>query len=249
MASILTFSCLLSLFFFFPIFSSSQSTFTCSRATYYGSPDCSGTPRGACGYGELGRSLNGGDVGAVSRLYRNGTGCGACYQVRCTHPQFCNEDGAKIVVTDYGQGDNTDFILSARGFVKLARSNMANELMAFGVIDVEYRRIPCQYPGYNMMVKVTEHSKFPDYLALIIIYQAGQKDILAVELWQEECQEWKGMRKAYGGVWDMANPPRGPMNARILTGDDSGQNWVQLNGVIPSGWKAGVAYDTAIQLD
>lgn len=46
----------------------------------------------------------------------------------------------------------------------------------------------------------------------------------------------------------MANPPRGPMNARILAGDDGGQNWVQLNGVIPSSWKAGVAYDTAIQL-
>lgn len=60
--------------------------------------------------------------------------------MRCKHPQFCNEDGAKIVVTDYGQGDNTDFILSARGFAKLARQNMANELMAFGVIDVEYRR-------------------------------------------------------------------------------------------------------------
>lgn len=35
-----------------------------------------------------------------------------------------------------------------------------------------------------MMLKVTEQSKFPDYLAFIIIYQAGQKDILAVELWQ-----------------------------------------------------------------
>lgn len=44
MALTLTFSRLLSLFFFLPILSSSQSTFTCSRATYYGSPDCLGTP-------------------------------------------------------------------------------------------------------------------------------------------------------------------------------------------------------------
>lgn len=36
---------------------------------------------GACGFGEFGRNINGGGVGAVSKLYRNGTGCGACYQV------------------------------------------------------------------------------------------------------------------------------------------------------------------------
>lgn len=34
------------------------------------------------------------------------------------------------------------------------------------------------------MFKVHEHSKFPNYIALIILYQAGQKDIIAVELWQ-----------------------------------------------------------------
>ena len=38
---------------------------------------------GACGFGEYGRKINDGQVTAVSRLWRNGTGCGACYQV---HP-------------------------------------------------------------------------------------------------------------------------------------------------------------------
>lgn len=36
---------------------------------------------GACGFGEYGRTVNDGNVAGVSRLYRNGTGCGACYQV------------------------------------------------------------------------------------------------------------------------------------------------------------------------
>jgi hypothetical protein len=36
---------------------------------------------GACGFGEFGRTVNDGNVAGVSRLYRNGTGCGACYQV------------------------------------------------------------------------------------------------------------------------------------------------------------------------
>lgn len=36
---------------------------------------------GACGFGEYGRTVNDGSVAGVSRLWKNGSGCGACYQV------------------------------------------------------------------------------------------------------------------------------------------------------------------------
>ncbi|KAA8522167.1 hypothetical protein F0562_012840 [Nyssa sinensis] len=144
---------------------SDQDTFVSSRATFYGSPDCLGTPTGACGFGEYGRTVNGGQVSGVSRLYKNGTGCGACYQVRCKNPQYCTDDGVKLVVTDYGEGDNTDFILSVRAYTQLALPNMAVELLAYGVVDIEYRRIPCHYPGSNLIFKVHDQSRFPEYLA------------------------------------------------------------------------------------
>ncbi|KAL5973788.1 hypothetical protein ACLOJK_030445 [Asimina triloba] len=254
-----------------PAFSSADDPFICSRATYYGSPDCWGTPSnvslnkvgafdeklqvlmpssfaGACGFGEFGKYMNGGEVGAAANLYKGGSGCGACYQVRCTDPRLCNEDGVKIVVTDHGQGDNTDFILSPRGYGKLARPNMGAELKARGVVDIEFRRIPCQYPGYNLIVKAHESSRFPEYLAIVFLYQAGKKDITAVELCQEDGKEWRAMRRAYGGVWDMSNPANGPLDLRFRVSGEDGEKWIQLRSVIPSEWKAGAAYDTAMQL-
>lgn len=36
---------------------------------------------GACGFGEYGRTVNDGSVAGVSKLWKNGSGCGACYQV------------------------------------------------------------------------------------------------------------------------------------------------------------------------
>ncbi|KAI3453449.1 hypothetical protein Pfo_010112 [Paulownia fortunei] len=227
-----------------------QDGYVYSRATYYGSPDCFGNPTGACGFGDYGRTVNNGVVSGVSRLYRNGTGCGACYQVRCKIPTHCSEEGTKLVVTDYGEGDNTDFILSPRAYANLARPDMAAELFAYGVVGVEYRRIPCRY-GYNLMLKVHEHSNFPTYLAILAIYQAGIYDITAVEVWQEDCKEWRGMRRAYGAVWDIANPPLGPLNLRFqVSGGAYGEmKWVQIGSVIPSDWKAGVAYETAFQFN
>ncbi|MFS7995821.1 putative expansin/pollen allergen, DPBB domain, expansin, cellulose-binding-like protein [Helianthus anomalus] len=166
--------------------------------------------------------------------------------VRCKYSKHCSEDGIKVVVTDHGEGDNTDFVLSARAYNKLALQGQAEILFSYGVVDVEYKRISCQYPGYNLMFKVHEHSRYPHYLALIAIYQAGVSEITAVELWQEDCQEWKGMRRAYGAVWDMPNPPQGAINLRFQV---SGSKWVQLKSLIPSEWKAGATYNTAIQLD
>ncbi|KAJ4712641.1 Expansin-like like [Melia azedarach] len=240
---------LLSMIVLLPALCYSQDTFTYSRATYYGSPDCLGTPTGACGFGEYGRTVNDANVAGVSRLWKNGTGCGACYQVRCKVPQLCTDDGVNVVVTDYGEGDNTDFILSPRAYSSMAKPDTSEQLFSYGVVGVEFRRIPCRYYGYNLMFKVHEHSKFPDYLAIVILYQAGQNDVLAVEIWQEYCKDWVPMRRAYGAVFDIANPPRESISLRFQVRGSMGETWVVANNAIPSDWKAGVAYDSQIQLN
>lgn len=228
-----------------------DDAYVCTRATYYGSPDCKGNPTGACGYGEYGRTVNNGVVGGVSRLYRNGSGCGACYQVRCKIPTHCTDEGVQVIATDYGEGHYTDFILSARAYSNLAKPNMAEQLFAYGVVDVEYRRVPCRYNS-NLMIKVHERSSFPNYLAILPMYQAGTYDITSVQIWQEDCKEWRDMRRVFGAVWDMQNPRLGAaisLRAQVVGGANAETKWVQLSNVIDADWKAGVTYDAAIQLN
>lgn len=231
-----------------PVLCTSQDSFTCSRATYYGSPDCYGNPRGACGFGEHGKTVNDGNVAGVSWLWKNGSGCGACYQVRCKIPQFCDDYGAYVVVTDYGEGDRTDFIMSPRAYSRLGRNADASaQLFKYGVVDVEYRRVPCRYGGNNLLVKVNEHSRNPHYLAILILYVGGTYDVTAVELWQEDCQEWRRMRRAFGTVFDAENPPRGDIKLRFQLSGNAEQYWVQSKNVISSDWEAGAVYDSEIQ--
>ncbi|KAL6979822.1 Expansin-like B1 [Sarracenia purpurea var. burkii] len=110
-----------------------SGSFTHSRAAYYPNSDEQGT--------ESETTLNSGHVSAVSDLYRDGIGCGSCYQVRCTNSNYCTDKGATVVVTDQGSSDRTDFILSRRAFGQMAQTtDAAASLLALGVVDIEYRR-------------------------------------------------------------------------------------------------------------
>lgn len=67
---------------------------------------------------------------------------------------------------------------------------------------------------------------------------------------QADCKEWKGMRKAYGAVWDMPDPPKGSLTFRVqVSVNGEAAKWVQLTDVLPDEWKAGIAYDTYLLLD
>ncbi|KAL9448639.1 hypothetical protein AB3S75_016011 [Citrus x aurantiifolia] len=239
---------LLSVMLLLPALCHSHYPFTYSRATYYGSPDCLGTATGACGFGEYGRTVNDANVAGVSRLWKNGTGCGACYQVRCKVPQLCTDYGVYVVVTDYGEGDKTDFILSPRAYGRMALPDKSAELYSYGVVNVEFQRVPCWYKGYNLQFKVHENSRYPHYLAIAILYVAGQNDVLAVEIWQADCREWVAMRRAFGAVFDISSPPEGAISLRFQVSGSAGLTWVVANNAIPSDWKAGVAYESEIQL-
>ncbi|KAK1438456.1 hypothetical protein QVD17_04265 [Tagetes erecta] len=229
----------------------SSGSFIHSRAAYYPNSDEKGSETGRCGYGSFGAIINYGDVAAASDLYRDGVGCGACYQVKCTNVKDCSDKGVTVVITDQGSSDRTDFIMSKKAFRKMAQNeDAASYLLSQGIVDIEYRRVSCSYPNYNITIKIDESSDYPYYLAFVIWYQQGQKDITAVQLCETKNFNCKLLDRSYGSVFTTSSPPRGSLSLRMLLSDEDGdEKWVVPVNSIPENWKKGDVYDTGVQVE
>lgn len=231
--------------------STCSDCFIPSRAANYPNSTEQGTETGECGFGTLGARINGGDVSAASELYRDGLGCGACYQVRCTNGYYCSDKGVTVVITDRGNSDRTDFILSQRAYTRMAQNaDAAASLMALGIVDIEYRRVSCSYPNKNITFKITESSNNPHYLGFAIWYQQGKSDITAVQLCETRNFACKLLDRTYGAVWTATAPPRGPLSIRMLFSADNGdETWIVPVNNIPENWKPGETYDSGVQVN
>ncbi|XP_028754182.1 putative expansin-B2 [Neltuma alba] len=233
-------------------YSPSGSDWSPAEATWYGSPTGAGSDGGACGYG-----------GAVDQapfssmisaggppLYESGKGCGACYEVKCTGNPACSGNPVEVVITDEcpgcGGADKVHFDLSGTAFGAMAVSGQAQKLRDAGILQIQHRRVKCNYRGTSLAFHVDSGSN-ANYFACLVEYEDGDGDLAKVELKEAlDSATWTPMQQSWGAVWKLnaGAPLKAPFSLRLTT-VESGRTLV-ADHVIPAGWTPGQTYRSPV---
>ncbi|KAL9275975.1 Expansin-B15-like protein, partial [Drosera capensis] len=198
---------------------------------------------GACGYGgAVGQAPFWSMVAAGGpSLFRNGQLCGACYQLRCFNGA-CSRNPVTVTITDSCPGcpEAFHFDLSGKACGGMAKPGQDDQLRNRGVIQVQYRRVPCYYPNAKIAVQV-HHGSTPYYFAGAIEFTNGDGTLKSVALQQSNQGSWIAMQEA-GAIWKLNTgfQLKPPFSLR-LTASMTGRTIV-LQNVIPSGLQPGKVY-------
>ncbi|KAL9275316.1 Expansin-like A3-like protein, partial [Drosera capensis] len=205
---------------------------------------------GECGYGPLALRFNGGYLAAGdASLFKNGAGCGTCLQARWRESLLCTTVGTKVILTDHNISNNTGLVLSRHAFASMAKEGMEQSLFALGIMDLEYKRIPCNYKHRNLTLMMRDFSIFPNYLAIEVLYRGGQTEILGIDVAQVGAYNWVYLSRNYGVVWDTSSAPPGPLQFRFTVTDGYDGSFVLAKNALPADWNhPGVLYDTGVQI-
>lgn len=60
--------------------------------------------------------------------------------MRCTDSKLCTKSGTTIVVTDFTESSQTDFVVTRSTFSSMALPDQGDQLLKAGIIDIEYKR-------------------------------------------------------------------------------------------------------------
>ncbi|GAB2253130.1 hypothetical protein Droror1_Dr00005977 [Drosera rotundifolia] len=216
-----------------------------SKAEFFGND--SALTSGACGYGSLAVGFNGGYLAAaVPSLFKQGAGCGSCFQIRCNNTALCSKPGTKVILTDYNYSNFTGFVLSSRAFQAMANPGLGKNVSTLGIVDVEYKRIPCDYKNQTLAVRVEDFSKQPGYLAIKILYQGGQTDIAGISVAQVGTSNGASLKRNYGAVWDTSSAPAGPLQLTFTVTSGVNGKSIVAQKALPANWQHGVIYGVQI---
>lgn len=109
-------------------------------------------------------------------------------------------------------------------------------------------RVPCEYKNQNLALRVEESSQKPHYLAIKILYQGGQTEIVAIDVAQVGSSNWGFLTRNNGAIWDTSRVPAGALQFRFLVTAGFDGKMVWAKNVLPANWKPGMIYDTKVQI-
>ncbi|KAE8794393.1 expansin EXPB8 [Hordeum vulgare] len=106
-------------------------------------------------------------------LFDGGTDCGSCYEIRCVaaNNPSCSGQPRRVVITDmnYYPVVRYHFDLSVTAFGAMAKYSLNDKLRHAGIIDMQFRRVRCNFPGMKVTFHVQRGSN-PNYLAVLVEY-------------------------------------------------------------------------------
>ncbi|RWR87464.1 putative expansin-B2 [Cinnamomum micranthum f. kanehirae] len=234
-----------------------QSDWSSGGATWYGSPNGYGSDGGACGYGNAVEQAPFSSLVSAGgpSLFKSGKGCGACYQVKCNDNAACSGNPVTVAITDECPGgpcvaEAAHFDLSGTAFGAMAISGQADQLRNAGVLQIQYRRVPCNYPGRNVAFHVDAGSN-PYYLSVVVEFEDGDGDLTGLDLHQasssptSDSKDWISMQQSWGADWKLnsGSTLEPPFSFKLTS--DSGKTLVASN-VIPTGWQPGATYRSVV---
>uniref|UniRef100_A0A0E0IWC3 Expansin-like EG45 domain-containing protein n=1 Tax=Oryza nivara TaxID=4536 RepID=A0A0E0IWC3_ORYNI len=227
-----------------------------ARATWYGAPTGAGPDDngGACGF----KNVNQYPFSSMTScgnepIFKDGKGCGSCYQIRCNKDPSCSGNIETVIITDmnYYPVARYHFDLSGTAFGAMAKPGLNDKLRHSGIIDIQFRRVPCNYPGLKINFHVEEGSN-PVYFAVLVEYEDLDGDVVQVDLMESKSAYggatgvWTAMRESWGSIWRLDSNHRlqAPFSLRIRS--DSGKTLV-ANNVIPANWSPNSNYRSIVQ--
>ncbi|PWZ53737.1 Expansin-B4 [Zea mays] len=222
-----------------------------ARATWYGQPNGAGPydNGGACGF----KNVNQYPFMAMTScgnqpLYRDGKGCGSCYKIRCSKHAACSGRTETVVITDMNYTPGVapyHFDLSGTAFGRLAKPGRNDDLRRAGIIDIQFARVPCEFPGLKVGFHVEEGST-QVYFAVLVEYENGDGDVVQVDLMEKRARRWTPMSQSWGSIWRLDSNHRLQPPFSIRTRTDSGKTLVARD-VIPLNWRPNTFYRSIVQ--
>ncbi|KAK1390175.1 Expansin/Lol pI [Heracleum sosnowskyi] len=205
--------------------------FAPALATWYDDPEGPGSG-GACGFDkDVGPPPYSGMISAGNaKIFLAGQGCGQPITVTITDecPGACNN-------VPY------HFDLSGLAFGAMAKPGQANNLRQLGQVDIQYRRVSCNYGGAKIAFKIDQHIN-PYFFSSAIEYINGDGDIGSMQLRPANSDQWIPMQQSWGATWyaNITSSTQGPLSFRITT-LTSGKT-VEAHNAVPPNWVAGAKY-------